>query len=141
MEEVYVKREVSEKRYKAIDGTLFTTESECRKFEESAECVIRHRLMSIVKETIEGQELYNKGVIDSEGYTGYVIVLDSKDKIDILNVFFNFCHANLFNYDNINDRTILLMIDNYDNKSFYTIDLKEKIEAMQSIIDRNNKPF
>lgn len=141
MEEVYVKREISEKRYKAIDGTLFTTESECRKFEETAYCVIKSRLMSIIEETIEGNDVYEHGLSDNTDYTGYVINLDSKDKVDTLNVFLNYHCAKLLDYDLAGGRTIILMINRYEEDSFFIINIKERIEALQNIIDRNNIPF
>lgn len=141
MEEVYVKREISEKRYKAVDGTLFTTETECRKFEETAYCVIKSRLMSIVEETIEGNDIYRQGLSDNTEYNGYVINLDSKDKVDTLNVFLNYHGAKLLDYELTVGRTKILMIDKNDDDYFFIIDIKERIEALQNIIDRNNKPF
>lgn len=141
MEEVYVKREISEKRYKACDGTLFTTETECRKFEETAYCVIKSRLMSIVEETIEGDAVYKQGLSDNTEYNSYVINLDSKDKVDIINVFLNYHGAKLLDYELAVGRTKILMINKNDDDYFFIIDIKERIEALQSIIDRNNKPF
>lgn len=141
MERVTVEVTNKETRYKAIDGTLFTTETECRKFEETAYCVIKSRLMSIVEETIEGNDIYRQGLSDDTEYNGYVINLDSKDKVDTLNVFLNYHGAKLLDYELTGGRTKILMIDKNDDDYFFIIDIKERIEALQNIIDRNNKPF
>jgi len=47
MEEVYVKR------YRAIDGTLFTDEDECEKYEESPYCKIKSKIMPEIEENIK----------------------------------------------------------------------------------------
>lgn len=45
-------------RYKAADGTVFTTAGECQKYEETAKCVIRGKLQKcITKKDIDAWDL------------------------------------------------------------------------------------
>lgn len=44
MEVIVITTTNKEFRYKAIDGTIFINESECKKYETSALCVLRSRL-------------------------------------------------------------------------------------------------
>ena len=88
-------------RYKACDGTLFTTKNECKKFEETAYCVIKSRLMSIVTSTINP---YEKNLCDNEDYhTGYIVVLEDESKIDIVNVYLNFHGNSILPYSWVSD--------------------------------------
>ena len=137
MEEVYVKREVSEKRYKAIDGTLFTTESECRKFEESALCVIKSRLMSIVEKTVNP---YEEDLCDNCDYAeGFIINLEDENTIDIVNVYLSYYGNTPFSY-NAKGHTIVVMHNSYDD-CVWTKDLSIELENLKSLIDSVNKPF
>lgn len=137
MEEVYVKREISEKKYKAIDGTLFTTEAECRKFEETAYCVIKSRLLSIVTSYINP---YEKGICYNEKYsTGYIVVLEDKNKVDIVNVYLNFHGNSMIPYSWVSN-TIVIMYNEYDN-CVWVKNLNRDLNNLKELLDSLNQPF
>lgn len=66
--------------YKAIDGTLFTDENECRRYEETAEAVLLAKLSEIQIKEISCDDLFESG----EGV--YRVVIPTNEKhIDTLN--------------------------------------------------------
>lgn len=137
MERVEIEVTNKETRYKACDGTLFTTENECKKFEETAYCVIKSRLMSIVTSTINP---YEKNLCDNENYhTGYIVVLEDESKIDIVNVYLNFHSHSILPYSWVSN-TIILMYNEYDN-CVWVKNLNNELNNLKELIDSVNNPF
>jgi hypothetical protein len=137
MKRVEIEVTNKETRYKACDGTLFTTETECRKFEETAYCVIKSRLMSIVTSTINP---YEKGLCYNEKYsTGYIVVLEDENKVDIVNVYLNFHGNSMIPYSWVSN-TIVIMYNEYDNR-VWVKNLNRDLDNLKELIDSVNQPF
>lgn len=137
MERVTIEVTNNETRYKACDGTLFTTEIECKRFEASALCVIKSRLMSIVEKTVNP---YEEGLCESCDYAeGFIINLEDESKIDIVNVYLSYYGNTPLSY-NVKGHTIVVMRNSYDD-CVWAKDLSAELEKLKSLIDSVNKPF
>lgn len=85
MERIENKREVTQTvtdiSYKAIDGTMFFNEEECRRYEETAEAVLLSKVKEFQIKEIAGDDLF-----ESNGDGIYRIVVPTKEShIDTLN--------------------------------------------------------
>ena len=82
-------REITEERvvkevvgYEATDGTRFDSIEECRKYEDSAQMVLRRRFTElIVGETTE-ETLWNSGFDDT---TMYIVMIRNEKDVDTVN--------------------------------------------------------
>lgn len=61
MKETYVTREVRELFYEASDGTTFKDKAECKKYEESAKCVLLTKYQPLVVRESNPDELFRHG--------------------------------------------------------------------------------
>lgn len=85
MERIENKREVTQTvtdiSYKAIDGTMFSNEEECRRYEESAEAILLSKIKEFQIKEIAGNDLFES---NDEGI--YRIVVPTREShIDTLN--------------------------------------------------------
>jgi len=129
--------EVKEVRFKAADGTVFKTEQECKRYEDTAKCVIKQRFMSIVEKTINP---YEEGLCESCDYAeGFIINLEDENKIDIVNVYLSYYGNTPFSY-HVKGHTIIVMHNSYDD-CVWVKDLSVELEKLKSLIDSVNKPF
>lgn len=85
MEKIEKKREVvtttTDISYKAIDGTIFSNEDECRRYEETSEAILLSRLADI-----QIKEIYCDDLFESSGEGVYrVIVPRVEEDINTLN--------------------------------------------------------
>lgn len=85
MERIENKREVTQTvtdiSYKAIDGTMFSKEEECRRYEETAEAVLLSKVKEFQIKEIAGNDFFET---NDEGI--YRIVVPTKEShIDTLN--------------------------------------------------------
>lgn len=81
MKETYVTREVKELFYEASDGTTFKDKSECKKYEESAKCVLLTKYKPLVVKESNPEELFHTG---SEEEELDVIKIAKEEDIDIV---------------------------------------------------------
>lgn len=129
--------EVKEVRFKAADGTVFKIEQECKRYEDTAKCVIKQRFMSIVEKTINP---YEEDLCDNCDYAeGFIINLENENKIDIVNVYLSYYGNKPFSY-NAKGHTIVVMHNSYDD-CVWAKDLSIELENLKSLIDSVNKPF
>ena len=68
--------------YEAVDGTEFTSKEECKKYEESAECVLMTKYNKLVVKTCSEYDLFN--CIGSEDETVDIIKITSLSDIDTI---------------------------------------------------------
>ena len=68
-------------KYKAIDGTIFNSDSECKKYEESAKCVLLHKYDKLLLVTNTEWELFGIG---SEDNIIDVVELKYSSDIDLI---------------------------------------------------------
>ena len=137
MERVEIEVTNNEIRYKACDGTLFTTEAECRRFEASALCVIKSRLMSIVEKIVNP---YDEGLCEGVDYTeGFIINLKDESNIHTVNLYLSYYGNTPLTYD-VKGHTIVVMHNSYDD-CVWRKDLSVELEKLKSLIDSVNKPF
>ena len=68
--------------YEAVDGTEFTSKEECKKYEESAKCVLMTKYNKLVVKTCTEYDLFN--CIGSEDETVDIIKITSLSDIDTI---------------------------------------------------------
>lgn len=68
--------------YQAIDGTQFTTEEECRKYEESAKCALLTRYKPLVINSVTENELFNG--TGSEEYEYDVVKMNTEQDVETI---------------------------------------------------------
>lgn len=68
--------------YEAMDGTEFTSKEECKKYEESAKCVLMAKYNKLVVKTCSEYDLFN--CIGSEDETVDIIKITSLSDIDTI---------------------------------------------------------
>jgi hypothetical protein len=82
MKKITVEKTTKVVMYQATDGTQFTTEEECRKYEESAKCVLLTRYKPLVLNSITENELF-KGS-GSEEYTYDVVKINNEQDVETI---------------------------------------------------------
>lgn len=68
--------------YEAIDGTEFTSKEECKKYEESAKCVLMTKYNKLVVKTCSEYDLFD--CIGSEDETVDIIKINNLSDIDTI---------------------------------------------------------
>ena len=82
MKPIEIEKVTKVTHYEAIDGTTFTTEEECVKYEDTAKCVLLTKYKPLVKRTASECDIFNTG---SEEYMVDILqYLSSESDIDIL---------------------------------------------------------
>ena len=103
MKKIEINKTVKEIFYEAIDGTSFTSESECKKYEESAKCLLLFKYKSLViQKDLRETDFYNVGCDDD--YIDIVKLTKDSDSDIIIQLF---C---LFNQHTTSDESKLLKI-------------------------------
>ena len=139
-----IKREIIEHQtsYIAIDGTSFSSEEECTKYEESAVCVLRSRLVEL--KVAESSEFSLLSAGDEETLV-WAIRMNSEADKDTVFQLYALEHAYLFKgEDNVwvkrakdlidkafNEKDILLVGFNCDDEIFI-------VDTRNTIIERLN---
>ena len=70
MEQIKIKVETEHIKYKALDGTLFNDKEECKKYEESAKCVLLSKYNKYVIKQCSEYDIFRVG----DEYNQYDIV-------------------------------------------------------------------
>lgn len=146
MKPIEIEKVTKVTHYEAIDGTTFTTEEECVKYEDTAKCVLLTKYKPLVKRTVSEDDIFNT---DSNEYMIDILqYLSSESDIDILIQLHRlYCSGRKFNddfYDKmrsklekcLKNRDIVLIgrgteYDGYDN--FYIL------TTLQDITDNITK--
>lgn len=68
--------------YEAVDGTEFNSEEECKKYEESAKCVLMTRYNKLVVKTCSEYDVFN--YIGSEDEVVDIVKINSLSDIDTI---------------------------------------------------------
>lgn len=76
MERVLI--DTKETRFKATDGTLFRSEEDCKKYEETLECIVQSRYNKLVVKETSACDMFYYG--SDEDYIDIVFIKDEKDK-------------------------------------------------------------
>ena len=146
MKPIEIEKVTKVTRYEAIDGTTFTTEEECVKYEDTAKCVLLTKYKPLVKRTASECDIFNTG--SDEYMIDILQYLSSESDIDILIQLHRlYCSSRNFNDDFYNkmrsklekclkNRDIVLIgrgteYDGYDN--FYIL------TTLQDITDNITK--
>ena len=146
MKPIEIEKVTKVTRYEAIDGTTFTTEEECVKYEDTAKCVLLTKYKPLVKRTASECDIFNTG--SDEYMIDILQYLSSESDIDILIQLHKlYCSSRNFNddfYDKmrsklkkcLKNRDIVLIgrgteYDGYDN--FYIL------TTLQDITDNITK--
>ena len=146
MKPIEIEKVTKVTRYEAIDGTTFTTEEECVKYEDTAKCVLLTKYKPLVKRTASECDIFNTG--SDEYMIDILQYLSSESDIDILIQLHRlYCSSRNFNddfYDKmrsklekcLKNRDIVLIgrgteYDGYDN--FYIL------TTLQDITDNITK--
>ena len=82
MKPIEIEKVTKVTRYEAIDGTTFTTEEECVKYEDTAKCVLLTKYKPLVKRTASECDIFNTG--SDEYMIDILQYLSSESDIDIL---------------------------------------------------------
>lgn len=80
MKKITVEKTTKVVMYQATDGTQFTTEEECRKYEESAKCALLTRYNSLVINSVTENELFNGA--GSEEYEYDVVKMNTEQDVE-----------------------------------------------------------
>lgn len=146
MKPIEIEKVTKVTHYEAIDGTTFTTEEECVKYEDTAKCVLFTKYKPLVKRTASECDIFNTG--SDEYMIDILQYLSSESDIDILIQLHKlYCSSRNFNddfYDKmrsklekcLKNRDIVLIgrgteYDGYDN--FYIL------TTLQDITDNITK--
>ena len=146
MKPIEIEKVTKVTRYEAIDGTTFTTEEECVKYEDTAKCVLLTKYKPLIKRTVSECDIFNTG--SDEYMIDILQYLSSESDIDILIQLHKlYCSSRKFNDDFYNkmrsklekclkNRDIVLIgrgteYDGYDN--FYIL------TTLQDITDNITK--
>ena len=101
MKEITIDKTVKETWYEASDGTRFRAKEECKRYEESAKCVLLTKYKHLVIITITEYDLHQAG---SEEYSLDVVKITKEEDIDTimqLSALYN-SHQNYRQYDDKN---------------------------------------
>ena len=82
MKPIEIEKVTKVTRYEAIDGTTFTTEEECVKYEDTAKCVLLTKYKPLVKRSASECDIFNTG--SDEYMIDILQYLSSESDIDIL---------------------------------------------------------
>ena len=82
MKPIEIEKVTKVTHYEAIDGTTFTTEEECVKYEDTAKCVLLTKYKPLVKRTASECDIFNTG--SDEYMIDILQYLSSESDIDIL---------------------------------------------------------
>lgn len=82
MKPIEIEKVTKVTHYEAIDGTTFTTEEECVKYEDTAKCVLLTKYKPLVKRTVSEGDIFNTG--SNEYMIDILQYLSSESDIDIL---------------------------------------------------------
>ena len=140
MKPIEIEKVTKVTHYEAIDGTTFTTEEECQKYEDTAKCVLLTKYKPLVKRTASEYDIFNTG--SDEYMIDILQYLSSESDIDILIQLHRlYCSGRNFNddfYDKmrsklekcLKNRDIVLIgrgteYDGYDN--FYILSTLQEI--------------
>lgn len=82
MKPIEIEKVTKVTHYEAIDGTTFTTEEECVKYEDTAKCVLLTKYKPLVKRTVSEGDIFNTG--SDEYIIDILQYLSSESDIDIL---------------------------------------------------------
>lgn len=86
MKKLEINKTVKEIFYEAIDGTKFTSESECKKYEESAKCLLLFKYKSLViQKDLRETDFYDVGCEDD--YIDIVKITKDSDSDVIMQLF------------------------------------------------------
>ena len=146
MKPIEIEKVTKVTHYEAIDGTTFTTEGECVKYEDTAKCALLTKYKPLVKRTASECDIFNTG--SDEYMIDILQYLSSESDIDILIQLHRlYCSGRNFNddfYDKmrsklekcLKNRDIVLIgrgteYDGYDN--FYIL------TTLQDITDNITK--
>lgn len=103
MKKLEINKTVKEIFYEAVDGTTFTSENECKKYEESAKCLLLFKYKSLViQKDLRETDFYDVGCEDD--YIDIVKLTKDSDSDIIIQLF---C---LFNTHYSSDESRLLKI-------------------------------
>lgn len=129
-----IKRIEKEVVYIANDGTEFSMESECRKYEESAKCVIMTKYKKLVVATKSESEIYTIG--SDEYFYDFVKVSTKEDCDIVMQAFFFFnknCSEEVIN-QNLNvlgkaleEKDLLLICRGFEEDTFGWLQAKSQI--------------
>ena len=98
MKPIEIEKVTKVTRYEAIDGTTFTTEEECVKYEDTAKCVLLTKYKPLVKRTASECDIFNTG--SDEYMIDILQYLSSESDIDILIQLHRlYCSSRNFNDD------------------------------------------
>lgn len=82
MKPIEIEKVTKVTHYEAIDGTTFTTEEECVKYEDTAKCVLLTKYKPLVKRTASECDIFNTGSDDCR--IDILKPLQSSSDIDII---------------------------------------------------------
>ena len=98
MKPIEIEKVTKVTHYEAIDGTTFTTEEECQKYEDTAKCVLLTKYKPLVKRTASECDIFNTG--SDEYMIDILQYLSSESDIDILIQLHKlYCSSRKFNDD------------------------------------------
>ena len=98
MKPIEIEKVTKVTHYEAIDGTTFTTEEECQKYEDTAKCVLLTKYKPLVKRTASEYDIFNTG--SDEYMIDILQYLSSESDIDILIQLHKlYCSSRKFNDD------------------------------------------
>lgn len=71
--------------YKAADGTYFTTEEQCKEYEESAKCVIRNAVKELIVIATDAESLFGCETMTSSDYLVEFYRIKNAHDLTVLN--------------------------------------------------------
>lgn len=152
MKEISVKKEVFVTKYEAMDGKQFSSKEECKKYEDSAMCVLTSRYNElIVSENISEWNLFGCGCDDQEIH---IIKLKSESDVDTVLQYYLLFHRLNKSYDLLPHRKkleealtrdgLVMVGTGYEDDNFFIIGsvgafLEEFSEQVKTLTDNYKK--
>lgn len=144
MKPIEIEKVTKVTHYEAIDGTTFTTEEECQKYEDTAKCALLTRYKCLVKRTDSESYIFNTG--NDEFMIDILKPLQSSSDIDIIIQlhklynsyrdidYYNKLRENLSNCLTNNDTILIGRGAEYDNYDCFCI-----VTTLQELTNRITK--
>lgn len=144
MKEVVKSKTVNTVVYQALDGTEFVNKDECRKYEESAKCVLFHKYNKLVVKREHEETIFKTGSYDD---IVDIVKVTSQEDIDIILQVFYYFNSNpstpylerIENSLNSSVGSFLFISRGYDNDGFYPLaSLPEYVKHLENICNETN---
>lgn len=127
-----IKVQVEVEKYQAIDGTVFDTEDQCKRYDNSAIVVLKTKLLEVAKK-LTPEETRKINSEWSEDYTCYLLTVTEKtcDWINQLRACI-YGSSDMYSYKQKEEHIMAMYISNFDEGVYFT-DMTDQLLAFNDL--------